>query len=872
MFWIRKLFDRNQREIAALSKIVEKINKLEEKVKNLRDEEFPEKTQEFKERLKRGETLDELLPEAYALVREASIRTIGLRHFDVQLLGGIVLHQGRIAEMKTGEGKTLVATLPLYLNALEGKGCHLVTVNDYLAKRDTQWMGPIYLFLGLTVGVIQHGVNLISYRLVKEDNQYRLLECTRREAYECDITYGTNNEFGFDYLRDNMAISKEELVQRELNYAIIDEVDSILIDEARTPLIISGQAEKPTELYYKFARIIPRLKKDEDYTVDEKANTATFTESGIAKIEQAIGVKNLTDPENVELFHHANCALRAHTLMKRDVDYIVKDGQVIIIDEFTGRLMYGRRYSEGLHQAIEAKEGVKIEHESQTLASITFQNFFRLYKKIAGMTGTAKTEEAEFKKIYGMDVVVIPTHKPMIRKDYPDVVYKTEEAKFRAIIEEIIECHKRGQPVLVGTRSVEKNEKLSKMLHERGIVRIRWEDYPEDKIDSLEFKNCHFVLNAKEHEHEAKIIARAGQKGAITIATNMAGRGVDIVLGEGVKELGGLHIIGTERHESRRIDNQLRGRAGRQGDPGSSRFYVALDDELMRLFGGERISALMERFKFDENIPIEHPWVTKSIENAQKKVEAHHFEMRKHVLEYDDVMEVQRKVIYGERRKILEGANLKKNILEFLKKSIDNLVDNFINKEIPEKDWNLPELKNAFRVFIPVSSDSLKLSDFQNKTPEEIKSFLYDLAVEIYNEREKELGEETMREIERMVMLRVIDQHWVDHLDAMDYLREGIGLRGYGQIDPLIAYKKEAYEMFQDMLSSIQENVVRYVFRMQYVKTQESIYKPIFYGHAEGKETIKISSDRGIAKGKKIGRNDPCPCGSGKKYKKCCGK
>lgn len=866
---LKKLLDSNEWEIKRLGKIVEVINQLEPKMKALSEEELQEKASEFKKRLEDGSTLDEILPEAFACVREASIRTIKLRPFDVQLIGGIVLHQGKIAEMKTGEGKTLVATMPLYLNALRGHGCHLVTVNDYLAKRDAQWMGPIYLYLGLTVGVIQHGETLASYTLKRENSEYKFVECERREAYNCDITYGTNNEFGFDYLRENMVQDPSQMVQGELNYAIVDEVDNILVDEARTPLIISGMAEKPTDLYYKFSRIIPRLKKEEDYTLDEKANAAMLAEAGITKVEQAIGVKNLSDPENVELFHHANCALRAHTLMKKDVDYMVKDGQVVIVDEFTGRLMYGRRFSEGLHQAIEAKEGVKIEHESQTLASITFQNYFRLYKKLAGMTGTAKTEAEEFRKIYGLDVTVIPTNEPMIRKDFSDVVYKTEEAKFKAIVDEIVELHKKGQPALVGTRSIEKSEMLSEMLHKRGIVRIDWKKYPEGRIDSL--TDCHFVLNAKEHENEAKIIARAGQKGVVTIATNMAGRGVDIVLGEGVKELGGLHIIGTERHEARRIDNQLRGRSGRQGDSGSSRFYVALDDELMRLFGGEKVSSIMDRFGFEESIPIEHPWVTKSIENAQKKVESHNFEIRKNVLDYDDVMEVQRDVIYGERRKILGGANLKENIIEFLEKSIESLVNTYTPEHIPEGEWDLKGLRAAFRQLVPTSSDSIKIEEIKDKKAGELKDYLFNLAQAVYNTREVELTEEVMRDIERMVMLRAIDEKWIEHLDAMDYLREGIGLRGYGQIDPLIAYKKEAYDMFQSMLASIQEEVVRYIFRVQLVQSQRSIYQPQSYGRGEeAKEEAKRPATVRVKN--RVGRNDPCPCGSGKKYKRCCGR
>ena len=640
---LKNFLDDNAKEIKKLQKYVDQTNELEGDIKALSDEALRAKTGEFKDRLEQGETLNDLLPEAFAVVREASVRTLGMRHFDVQLMGGIVLHQGRIAEMKTGEGKTLVATLAAYLNALEGKGVHIVTVNDYLASRDAQWMGQLYEFLDLKVGVIIHGLD----------------SAERREAYAADITYGTNNEFGFDYLRDNMAISQEHLVQRTLNYAIVDEVDSILIDEARTPLIISGQADKPTELYYTVAKVIPRLKREEDYEVDEKANVVTLTEDGVAKVEKMLGVSNLYDDDNIELSHHVNQALRAHVLMKRDRDYVVNDGQVIIVDEFTGRMMFGRRFSEGLHQAIEAKEGVKIERESQTLATITFQNYFRMFNKLAGMTGTAATEEMEFRKIYKLSVVEIPTNEAMIRMDSSDIVYRTEHGKFEAVVEEVVERHSKGQPVLVGTISIEKSEMLSNMLKKRGIP--------------------HQVLNAKFHEKEAEIIADAGQEDAVTIATNMAGRGTDIVLGEGVTALGGLHIIGTERHESRRIDNQLRGRSGRQGDPGSSRFYVSLEDDLMRLFGAENIVGILDKVGMDDTMPIEHSMVTKSIENAQKRVESKNFDMRKHVLEYDDVMNLQREVIYDQRRQVLEGENLKDNILEMIKTLVDNTMNMYAN-------------------------------------------------------------------------------------------------------------------------------------------------------------------------------------------------
>ncbi len=901
---IKKILDYNEKEVRRLSKIVESVNALEAQYKafDCKPEEFKKLTEDFKKRVQDGESLDSILPEAFAAVRQASLCFIGLRHFDVQLMGGIALHEGKIAEMKTGEGKTLVATLPMYLNALTGKGCHLVTVNDYLAKRDAMWMGPIFLNLGLSVGVIQHGRQMESHRLVlQEDGKAGIEECERQEAYACDITYGTNNEFGFDYLRDNMVSSLDEMSQKELHYAIVDEVDSILIDEARTPLIISGMADKPTDLYYKFARIIPRLKAEEDFTVDEKAHSASFTEQGIAKVEREIGVGNITDPENVTLFHHANCALRAQTLMKRDVDYVVETGQVVIVDEFTGRKMYGRRYSEGLHQAIEAKEGVKIEHESQTLATITFQNYFRLYEKLAGMTGTAKTEEQEFRKIYGLDVIVIPTHRPMVRGDLSDVVYKTEEAKFHAIVDEIVECHKRGQPVLVGTRSIEKSEKVSNMLHKRGIVRIDWKKYPEEKLEEL--SNVHFILNAKEHENEAKIIARSGKRGAITIATNMAGRGVDILLENGVADVGGLHIIGTERHESRRIDNQLRGRSGRQGDQGSSRFYVCLEDELMRLFGGDTVKNVMERFGFDDSTPIEHSWVTKSIENAQKKVENHHFEIRKHVLDYDDVMETQRSVIYGERRKILEGADLHATLLDMMRKSIEGIVDTFVNEQEPPETWNMPALVQNFLQLVPFTRDladaiehvvpeeqketfaaltevlkaGFRGDQLLQKTKDEIKNYLLTLTESVYGLRELQLTPEAMRELERRVMLHVIDEKWIEHLDAMDYLKEGINLRAYGQIDPLIAYKKEAFDMFDSLKASIEEDTVKLLFRAQAVRIEENLYHPQRMVHGEEQDAPKSSAPsspppaRQAAK-EKVGRNEPCPCGSGKKYKKCCGK
>lgn len=820
----------NDREIKKLSKIVEVINNLEPEISSLTDAQLKAKTGEFRERLDRGAALDDILPEAFAVVRETAKRTLGMRHFDVQILGGIVLHQGRIAEMKTGEGKTLVATLPAYLNALEGKGVHIVTVNDYLAKRDSQWMGEVYRFLGLDVGLIIHGLDFEE----------------RKKAYNAHITYGTNNEFGFDYLRDNMVLYKEHMVQRELNYAIIDEVDSILIDEARTPLIISGQTEQSTDIYYNFARFVPRLKRDVDYTVDEKAHSVVLTEEGIAKAERFLNIDNLYDERYMELAHHLNQALKAHVLMKRDRDYVVKDGQVIIVDEFTGRLMFGRRYSEGLHQAIEAKEGVRVERESQTLATITFQNYFRMYKKLAGMTGTAATEEEEFQKIYGLDVVVIPTNEPMIRKDYPDVVYKTEAGKFKAVVEEIIQCHSKGQPVLVGTVSIEKSELLSEMLRKRGIP--------------------HQVLNAKHHEKEAEIIAKAGQRGMVTIATNMAGRGTDIVLGDGVAELGGLHIIGTERHESRRIDNQLRGRAGRQGDPGSSRFYVSLEDDLMRLFGGDNIKNIMERLGMDDDQPIEHPLITRSIENAQKRVEARNFDIRKHVLEYDDVMNKQREVIYSQRKKVLEGENLKESILGMIEEVISNMVDTYCVEGVHPEEWDLKGLiEYAEDIFLP--RNSFRIDNVEEVTREELKQRLVEKALALYESREKELGSDTMREFERVITLKIVDKKWMDHIDAMDQLRQGIGLRAYGQRDPVMEYKFEGYEMFKAMIRSIQEDTVKYLFKaqVQNIPQRHQVVQRV-------SESQEDTGRKEPVRNQKVGRNDPCPCGSGKKYKKCCGR
>ena len=899
--FIRNWLDDNAREVKKLARRVDEINKLEPQMAALRDEDLQAMTPRFREQLEAGKTLDDLLPEAFAAVREASRRVLGMRHFDMQLLGGIVLHQGRIAEMKTGEGKTLVATLPVYLNALTGRGVHVVTVNDYLARRDSEWMGRLYRFMGLSVGLIVHGLEWEE----------------RRRSYGCDVAYGTNNEFGFDYLRDNMAIHPDQLVQRELNYAIVDEVDSILVDEARTPLIISGQAEKSNDLYFTFAGIVPRLEKETDYTVDEKAHTVAITESGVARVEKALGVENLYDDVNIELTHHMNQALKAHALMKRDRDYVVKDGQVIIVDEFTGRLMFGRRYSDGLHQAIEAKERVKVERESQTLATITFQNYFRMYGKLAGMTGTAATEEQEFKKIYNLDVLVIPTNMPMIRRDMPDVIYKSEQGKFRAVVEQIAERHAAGQPVLVGTISIEKSEVLSGLLKKRGIT--------------------HQVLNAKHHDKEAEIVAQAGRQGAVTIATNMAGRGTDILLGGNpeflarqdlrrqgcdadlladsspgdksapvsavtdgssalapgpdpaavhrlyvellekyrreteeerrrVVERGGLHIIGTERHESRRIDNQLRGRCGRQGDPGSSQFFSSLEDDLMRLFGSDNIAGLMERLGMEEDMPIEHAMITKSIETAQKRVENRNFDIRKHVLQYDDVMNQQRELIYRQRRQVLTGENIRDSVMEMIDTAVERAVAAYAPEGVHEEEWDLQALlEHAEQLFLP--AHSLAPADLEGMGRSPLKEFLAERSKEAYAAREQELGEETVRELERMVMLRIVDDKWMDHLDAMDQLREGIGLRAYGQKDPLVEYKFEGYEMFQNMIDTIQDDVVRYLFRVSVVR-QDSPKERRLTENRYAEEGPK----QPVRREQKVGRNDPCLCGSGKKYKKCCGK
>jgi len=838
--FLTKVFgSKNERELKQLQPIVEMTNSLEADIQAFSDEQLKRQTGLFRERLDRGEPLDELMPEAFATVREASRRTLNMRHFDVQLIGGIVLHQGKISEMKTGEGKTLVATLPAYLNALSQEGVHIVTVNDYLATRDTEWMGQIYRFLGLSVGTILHGL---------DDTQ-------RKDAYNCDITYGTNNEFGFDYLRDNMKFERETLVQPNLNYAIVDEVDSILIDEARTPLIISGPAEKSTHLYYQVNSVIPGLKHDVDYSIDEKARSVTLTEEGVARAEKILKVDNLYDPKYIDLLHHINQALRAHTLFKRDVDYIVKNGGVIIVDEFTGRLMPGRRYSEGLHQALEAKENVKIENENQTLATITFQNYFRMFKKLAGMTGTADTEASEFKKIYDLDVIVIPTHKQMIRDDFPDVIYKTKREKYEAALDEIEALHGKGQPVLVGTISIDVSEDLSKRLKKRGIP--------------------HSVLNAKNHEGEAEIVAQAGQKGVVTISTNMAGRGTDIVLGEGVTDLGGLHILGTERHESRRIDNQLRGRSGRQGDPGSSRFYLALEDDLLRIFGGERITGIMERLGMEEGEPIEHGLISKAIENAQAKVEAHNFDIRKHLLEYDDVMNQQREVIYQQRREALDGENLRPTIEDMILDLCERIAGEYADHDRHPEDWDLKGLDDAifkqFNLRVALSPETLEGLD-----SEALPQWLYEAVADQYQAREAAIGKGEFQQLERFVMLQTVDSLWKDHLLSMDHLKEGIGLRGYAQQNPLIVYKKEGFEMFQDMIERVKEETVGILFRIQLAEPTEieTINKPkeqnlVFSGSDGGAQAKKKPVRR---KTKKVGRNDPCPCGSGKKFKKCCGR
>ncbi|MBF8260975.1 MAG: secA [candidate division NC10 bacterium] len=944
---------KNERELKRIQPMVVAINELEPAMKSLTDDDLRKKTAEFKERLARGATLDDLIIEVFAVAREAGRRVLDMRHFDVQLLGGVVLHEGKIAEMATGEGKTLVATLPVYLNALEGKGVHVVTVNDYLAKRDSQWMGGIYRFLGLSVGLIQHDMD----------------DASRKLAYGADVTYGTNNEYGFDYLRDNMKFAAADFVQRDLHYAIVDEVDSILIDEARTPLIISGPAEESTEKYYQIDRIIPRLKRGAtivggklyeaeaqgsgDYVVDEKAKSVALTESGVAKVENLLGVKNLYDPANIDFVHHVQQGLKAHVLFKRDVDYVVKDGEVVIVDEFTGRMMPGRRWSDGLHQAVEAKERVKIERENQTLATITFQNYFRMYKKLAGMTGTADTEAAEFAQIYNLDVMVIPPNRRLIRTSYPDVVYKTEREKYDAVVEEIVELHKAGRPVLVGTTSIEKNEKLSASLKRKGIP--------------------HQVLNAKHHEREAEIVAQAGRLKSVTIATNMAGRGTDILLGgnpkflaaelvrqesvpgggtephdfartlEEVRQMqryglldmsadaeeyaaalaavrrqteaehqqvvapGGLHIIATERHEARRIDNQLRGRSGRQGDPGSSRFYLSLEDDLLRLFGSDRISKIMEKLGMEEGEPIEHTMVTRAIETAQKRVEAHNFEIRKHLLEYDDVMNTQRQIIYGERNKILEGESLKDTLQEMRGEVIDGQLALYTNEETYPEEWDLAGLTEAVKRQFDLEI-SWPAEEVPSLTQALLRDSIEERALKAYEEREAKLGPEMIRYLERMIMLQVVDSQWKDHLLAMDHLKEGIGLRGYGQKDPLIEYKREGFEMFEAMVERIRQQTIEYLYRVQVAPADAFPFddaqgrpfdsaqgRPVdearvalsaggrdgdILGRPEARSQPRLAerSLRPTAStapikiaGKKIGRNDPCPCGSGRKYKKCCG-
>ena len=915
---IKKLFNYSEKEVKRVMPLVEKINGLESSMKELTDAELQNKTTEFKERLSNGETLDDLLPEAFAVVREAAVRVLGMRPFDVQLIGGIILHQGRIAEMKTGEGKTLVATLPAYLNALTGEGVHVITVNDYLAKYQGEMMGNLYKFLGMTVGIIV--------------NEMKPNE--KKEAYACDITYGTNNEYGFDYLRDNMVIYKDQLVQRKLKYAIVDEIDSILIDEARTPLIISGRANKSSNLYSKadsFVRkLTPKVIVEEDvknieqaednekydYIVDLKAKSATLTDKGVKKAEEEFGLENFNDLENSELVHNVNQALKAHGVMKKDIDYIVKNGEVLIVDEFTGRIMYGRRYNNGLHQAIEAKEHVKIADESKTLATITFQNYFRMYEKLSGMTGTAKTEDAEFQEIYKLDVIEIPTNKPMIRKDHNDVIYKNEAGKFRAVVKEVKESHAKGQPVLIGTVSIEKSEKLSKMLQKEGIK--------------------HEVLNAKQHEKEAEIIAQAGKYGAVTIATNMAGRGTDIMLGgnseylakqqlrmekytpeqveeattyyetddeqikkerahykelkdkfeEKIKEektkvveAGGLKIIGTERHESRRIDNQLRGRSGRQGDPGESRFYIALDDDLMKIFGGDRIVKVYERLGADEDMPINSKMISNAVESAQKKVEGKNFSIRKHVLQYDDVMNSQREIIYAQRKQVLDGDNLKDNVLHMIDDSIERMVNGYVDMDgVINTESLKQDIETSFGI-----EDVAALKD-ENAIAEDVINELKEKTHEIYENKENEFGSENMRELERVVMLKVVDQKWMDHIDDMDELKNGIGLRAYGQKDPVVQYRLEGADMFDDMIEALKDDVAKIMLNIQ--KKEENVKRT---ETAEitgaGLEDTAINLVDGTVKPKegglnktvvntepKVGRNDPCPCGSGKKYKNCCGK
>jgi len=844
--WTKKIFgDPDEKELKRLQPIVEKINNYEPDISKMNDERLKHKTPEFRERLGKGETLDDILPEVFAVVREAAKRVTGMRPFDVQLIGGIVLHQGKIVEMATGEGKTLVATMPAYLNALGGNSVHIVTVNDYLAKRDRYWMGEIYEFLGLEVGLIQHDMAIGE----------------RKKAYEADITYGTNNEFGFDYLRDNMAIRLEDVVQRGYDFAIVDEVDSILIDEARTPLIISGPTDESTKIYQQVNRIATRLQEEVDYKVYEKEKTITITEEGVTRIEGLLQIKNLYDEKNMSVQHHIIQALKAQRLFKKDVDYIVKDGEVIIVDEFTGRLMFGRRYSDGLHQAIEAKEGVVIARENQTLATITFQNYFRLYKKLSGMTGTAKTEEEEFIHIYNLPVVVIPPNKELIRYNYADVIYRTEKEKFKAVIKEIVEVHKMGRPILVGTVSIDKSETLSRLLKKENVG--------------------HNVLNAKNHEREAEIITQAGQGKNVTISTNMAGRGTDIVLGEGIAKLGGLHVVGTERHESRRIDNQLRGRSGRQGDPGSSRFFLSLEDDLMRLFGSDRISGIMEKLGMEEDIPIEHPLVSKSIESAQKKVEGRNFEIRKQLLDFDNEMEYQRKVIYEQRRMVLESKDVKEHVLEMVKDTIEDILKSYTNKEIYPEEWDWSGLKDHINQIFSISL-VIPEEEIPKLSIPKLQDILTEKAFEIYELREKEFTPPLMRQIETMIVLRVVDREWKDNLRRLDELKQGIGLRAYGQKDPLMEYHFEAHNMFQEMINGMKEEVVKFICKVRLKKEESQGVRqvrretpaPIVSNQTKKSPFVKregLGEEEGQKK-KKIGRNDPCPCGSGLKYKHCCGK
>jgi preprotein translocase subunit SecA len=884
--WVSGLLgDSNEKEVSKLDPIVDTINDLESHYQALSDEELRATSNQLRARLHDGGTLDDILPDAFAAVREAGLRKLGMRHYDVQLIGGIVLHQGKISEMKTGEGKTLVATLPLYLNALEGRGAHLVTVNDYLAKRDAQWMGPVYDALGLSVSVLQHQASFLytPERASDTPNMEHLTTCTRREAYRADITYGTNHEFGFDYLRDNMASDFSRQVQSELRYAIVDEVDNILIDEARTPLIISGPSQESTQVYATFARLVPRLQIEEDYAIDEKTRAVTLTEMGIAKVERQLGIDNMYAPENYKITRYLEAALKAHAIYRRDRDYVVKDGKVVIVDEFTGRLMEGRRWSDGLHQACEAKEGLKVQQESLTYATITLQNYFRLYDKLAGMTGTAVTEAEEFYKIYTLDVVVIPTHRDMIRDDQTDLIYRGERAKFEAVVEEIEEVHEEGRPVLVGTVSIEKSEYLSELLTRKGIK--------------------HNVLNAKQHEREAHIIAEAGRLAAVTIATNMAGRGTDIVLGgtqeerskedwqqehDSVVEAGGLHIVGTERHEARRIDNQLRGRAGRQGDPGSSRFFVSLEDDIMRRFAPEWLGNMLQKLGLEEDMPLESNMVSKALESAQTKVEGHNFDIRKHLVEYDDVMNTHRNVIYAERKKTLEGADLKSNILDMVREEITAIVEANAPKRYRDQ-WDLDLLFVEAGAILKLPSNFTP-DEFEDLDHDEVLENLLSYAEDAYNKREQELGEERMRALERALLLKTIDSLWVEHLTAMDEMRQGIGLRGYAHIDPLVAYKNEAHDMWQQLLANIRRQLTHQIYHAEI--TQRPVQQPAPAATesrgtepdgAPAREPVAVGAAAAVAnsgsgsepvaagKARKVGRNEPCPCGSGKKYKKCHG-